>query len=287
MKMRALLIVVALFGAPLAAPGAQAQTEIQGDTLVGERIAALADVLMIGQVLDVMREEGIASGSDMADEMFAGQGGAGWQGMVALIYDPETMRRRFDAAFAEALQGSSEVDAIAAFFAAETGQRLLRLEIEARRALLDPDVEAAAKLAYADMQAQRDPRLAALRAFVATNDLIESNVMGALNANLAFYQGLAGAGAFADAMPEDQMLAEVWATEPEVRAETEDWLYPFLVLAYKPLSAAELQAYQDFSESPAGQAVNGALFAAFDAVFVALSKDLGRAAARQMQGQEL
>jgi hypothetical protein len=108
-----------------------------------------------------------------------------------------------------------------------------------------------------------------------------------LNASLAFYQGMAEVAAFQEAMPEDQMLADVWAQEPEVRAETVDWLFPYLALAYKPLSDADLAVYQDFSGSPAGQAVNAALFAAFDAVFVAVSLDLGRAAAKQMQGQEL
>jgi len=242
---------------------------------------------MIGPVIDVMRDEGIAYGSEMEDELFPGRGGAGWRAMVSIIYDTRAMHDRFDAAFTAALDGTAEVPQITAFFGSDLGQRVLRLEVDARRAMLDPAVEEAAKQVFADLGSADPGRLAALTAFVEANDLIESNVMGAMNASLAFYQGMAEVGAFQDVMPEDQMLADVWAQEPEVRAETVDWLFPYLALAYRPLSDADLQAYQDFSESPAGQAVNTALFAAFDAVFVAVSRDLGRAAARQMQGQEL
>jgi len=254
---------------------------------VTEQISALPDVLMIGPVIEVMREEGIAYGAEMADQMFPGQDGPGWQAMVVTIYDADAMKTRFDAAFSEALAGSPQVEAIGAFFGSDLGQRVLTLELTARRALLDPDVEEAARLSFAEMEASREPRVRALQEFVDTNDLVESNVMGALNSNLAFYQGLAEVGAFQDAMPEDQMLAEVWAREPDMRTETVEWLFPFLALAYTPLSDADLQTYQDFSDSKAGQAVNAALFAAYDAVFVVVSRDLGRAAATQMQGQDL
>ncbi len=252
-----------------------------------EAIADLSGLLQIDDVIDVMREEGISYGANMENDMFPGQGGSSWQATVAVIYDPDVMRMRFDQALATALGHSSDVEAISTFFASELGQRVVSLEIAARRALLDDAAEEAAKLAYAEMVAENAPRVAALQAFVEVNDLIESNVIGSMNANLAFYQGLAEVGSFSEAMPEDQMLADVWASEADMRAETIDWLYPYLALAYKPLSAADLQAYQDFSTSDAGQTVNAALFAAFDAVFVGVSIDLGRAAALQMQGQDL
>lgn len=83
------------------------------------------------------------------------------------------------------------------------------------------------------------------------------------------------------------MLAEVWAQEPDIRAETESWLYPFLALAYKPLSDADVEAYLAFSESEAGRAMNAAMFAAFDEVFREISHDLGRAAAEMLSGRDI
>lgn len=285
MGLRALCVVVVVAMAP-AVGWAQASAPVDAPT-GARQMADLTDTLRIGSLIEVMRAEGLAHGDDLAEEMFPGQRGAGWQAMVARVYDVPTLRQRFDAGFAAALAGSDRIDEIAAFFGSDLGQRVLTLEIEARRALLDATVEEAARLSYADMEAEGNVRVAALQRFAEVNDLIESNVMGALNANLAFYQGIAEVGGFGDAMPEDQMLAEVWAQEPDMRAETVDWLFPYLALAYKPLSDAELQAYQDFSDSPAGQAANAALFAAFDALFVAVSRDLGRAVGTQMQGQEL
>ncbi|MGL6210744.1 MAG: hypothetical protein ACRC14_13055 [Paracoccaceae bacterium] len=250
------------------------------------RLVALSDLLQIGPAIEVMAEEGLAYGRDLEAGMFPGQGGPGWEAVVALIYDPATMRERFDAAFVDALAGSPHVGAIEAFFGSDLGQRALTLEVSARRALLDPEVEEAAKLAYSGIAADA-PRLRALRQFVEVNDLIESNVMGALNANLAFFQGMAELTGLDQAVPEDQMLADVWAQEGQVRQDTEDWLMPFLALAYKPLSDEDLAAYQAFSESDAGQALNAALFAAFDVLFTSVSRDLGRAAGRQVQGQDL
>ena len=57
--------------------------------------------------------------------------------------------------------------------------------------------------------------------------------------------------------------------KPRSGRETEDWLYPFMSLAYQPLTDAELQAYLAFSETAGGQRLNAAVFAAFDVVFSA------------------
>ena len=282
----AVMLGMLTLGAYPATVWADVAVPVQTDSEAA-RAATLSDLLMIDQLISVMRDEGLAYGVEMEAEMFPGQGKAAWKAAVMLIYDAPDMKARFDAAFAEALAGSPEVGAIEAFFASDLGQRALKLEIEARRTLLDPAAEEAAKAAFAQMQANGDDRVAALEGFVTANGLIEANVMGGLNSNLAFYRGLADVGAFQDAMPEDQMLADVWAQEPDIRGETTEWLYPYLALAYKPLSDTDLAAYQAFSETSAGQAINHALFAAFDAVFVTVSRDLGRAAAQQMQGQEL
>ena len=82
------------------------------------------------------------------------------------------------------------------------------------------------------------------------------------------------------------MLAEVWG-ESDVRRDTTEWLFPFLMLAYQPLSDQELDAYIAFSTTPAGQKANRAVFAAFDAMFVQVSKELGQSAGRLMAGQDI
>jgi hypothetical protein len=224
----------------------------------------------------------------MEQELFDGNGGAGWSGAVELIYDGPTMRARFNDAFAVALKGhEADLAAMQGFFGTELGQRILTLEVEARRSLMDEAVEDAARAQVEDMMAETVPRISALQDFSETNDLIELNVAGAMNANLAFFQGLAEVGGLAQGMSEDDMLADVWGQEPDIRAETEDWVLPYLALAYGSLSDDELTDYITFSKTGPGQELNHALFRAFDTVFSQISRDLGRAAAKQMMGEDI
>ena len=277
MSVRLPIILVAAFlcALPLRAAGADP--------------AALLTTLRIPEMIAVMQDEGLAYGDELEEQLFPGAGGARWDEAVARVYDEPALLERFQSAFAARLAADPQaMDQIAGFFGTDRGQQILILEIEARRALLDEAVEEAAAVSVDDMRARDDPRLALLERFATANDLIEQNVSGALNANFAFYQGMSDGGAFDGAkMTEADMLAEVWAQEPDIRAETESWLYPFLALAYKPLSDADVEAYLAFSESEAGRAMNAAMFAAFDEVFREISHDLGRAAAEMLSGRDI
>ncbi|MEY4983936.1 MAG: hypothetical protein RIR62_2202, partial [Pseudomonadota bacterium] len=249
---------------------------------------ALLEVLRMDEVLGVMRAEGEEYGRTIEADMFPGQGGAGWAVKVQTIYDVPHMIDRFGGAFGTAVgQNPAAMAKALDFFSSDLGQRILTLEIEARRALLDDAVEDAAKLAWADLAADEGPRAALLRDFAETNDLIESNVQGALNSNLAFFRGMAEGGALGPEVVEDEMLANVWSQEEEVRRQTEDWLFPYLALAYEPLSDADLEAYTAFSASPEGQVLNAALFAAYAVLFEEISFALGGAVAIQLQGQDI
>lgn len=279
----AVALSVAGFGATVVPALAE---QAPAATVVGA--PKLAATMRVAELLEILRQEGLDYATSLEDELFPGSGGPGWQRAIDVIHDTTTMQRRFEGALeAEIGANAAVLEASQAFFAGALGQRIVALELEARRELLDEAVEDAAQATTEDMVAANAPRMAALRRFIEANDLIEANVQGALNANLAFYRGMAEEGAFGQDVTEDQMLADVWGQEADVRAETEAWLYPYLVLAYGPLPDADLEAYIAFSLTPEGQRLNAALFVAFDAVFSAISRDLGRAAARQMRGQDI
>lgn len=246
----------------------------------------LISALDLPGVLAVMRQEGLAYAEDLEAEMMGGRAGAGWQAAVDEIYDAERLESTVRPVFAEAVAGH-DVGAMAEFFDAPLGRRIVALEIGAREAFLDEGIEDAAKLRVAEMEAEEDPRLRQVEAFIAAGDLIEANVAGGLNTSLAFWRGLRDGGFPSRDMPEEDMLAQVWAQEPEIRAETTDWLRAYLSLAYEPLSDAELDAYVAFARTPAGQALNRALFAAFDRMFADVSYRLGREVALGLAGQEL
>jgi len=281
--LRPLLASLALGFGCLCAPVTLAQSQItQADT------TALGSLLQIDALIAVMSAEGRANGGDMAADIFAGQGGDAWQAVVDHVYDTAHLRRLFDTGLTQALaDDTATISAMTAFFGSDLGQRVLTHEITARRALLDPATVKAASIAWEKLQSTDKPRAAQIERFAKANDLIDSNVVGSMNANFAFYRGLADGGAFDPPMAEQEMLTEVWAQEADVRADTIDWLYPFLALAYQPLTADELDQYIAFSESPGGAKANVAIFKAFDSMFVAISKELGRSAARLMAGQDI
>ena len=288
MNIRFVLLVLALAGPALAiAPPirAEAQTALPGNAPF---IEAFSRSLRIGDVLDVMRAEGMQHSTELSDSLFPGENAAAWAAVVSLIYDTGKMQARFEQVLAKAVGDDAQtLEAAQVFFASELGQRIMALEIDARRTLLDKAAEATAKEDWEGLVAGKSARAEQIVRFGGVNDLIESNVMGALNANLAFYRGLSGTGGFGDPMPEDQMLAEVWGQEPDIRRDTIEWLYPFLAVAYQSLTDAELERYIAFSQTEAGQKINAAIFVAFDAVMVKISADLGQAAGRLMEGQDI
>jgi hypothetical protein len=248
--------------------------------------AALFQALGMPQIIEVMREEGLGYGETIRADLLQGQGGAGWAATVSDIYDAGDMERQMLAGFGSRLDGV-DLDPLFAFFESERGRRIVELEVSARRALLDDEIEEAAEAAAATLAEDRPERHALLGEFVEANDLVESNVMGAMNANYAFFMGLRDGDAFGEDLSEQEILADVWSQEADIRTDTEDWVYSYLALAYDPLSDEDIEAYIALSRTAEGRALNRALFGAFDDLFVDISRRLGQGAAGFIAGEEL
>lgn len=273
-RLAGLALVLALAWLPAAAAAGRAE--------------ALSQVLRLSEVIDILRIEGLEHGTEIGETMLGPRAGTAWQREVDRIYGAERMARLMGESFEAALPGSDEaIDTIVAFFESPRGQTLIGLEISARRAMLDDAVEEAARETLAEMRAAADDRLAMIERFADANALVEENVAGGLNASFAFYMGLIEADTPGMAMSESDVLAEVWAQEAEIREDIEGWLFAFLALAYQPVPDDDLEAYIAFSRTPEGQALNVALFAGFNAMFEAISRDLGLAAGRMLQGEDL
>lgn len=260
------------------ATSAAAQGVAPVDTLF--RAMGLPDILQI------MREEGLAYGKTLEADLFTGAGGESWGKLVDEIYDLDrmtaTVRNRLDSELA-----ARDLAPMIDFYTSDRGREIVALEVSARRALMDEAVEEAAKARLAEMLRIDAPRLRVLRSFAESADLIEHNVVGALNANYAFYTGLVDGGAFDGTMTEEEILTDIWSQEDTVRADTHEWLYSYLVLAFQPLATEDIEAYAAFNASEAGAVLNRALFAAFDEMYEALSLALGHGAARFIGGAEL
>ena len=250
-----------------------------------DEAAELYETMRLGDILEIMREEGLDYGEDLRAEMFPGQA-AGWPRVVDRIYAIDRMEREFRASFEDAV-GDADLGPVIDFFSSPRGRDIVEFEISARRALLDPALEETAHQIWQDLEGELDPRRDLIERFVEVNDLIEANVAGAMNSSLAFYEGLATSDAFGASWTMDRILSTVWEQEAEIRADTRDWIYPYLTLAFEPLLAEDIEAYIALSESEPGALLNAALFAAFDVLFVNISRDMGEAAALYLEGEDI
>ena len=247
---------------------------------------ALFAALGMPEIIEIMREEGLEYGTSLATDMLPGGTSNAWEVAVEAIYDPQMMLEEVRGAFGESLDGD-DIGAMLEFYTSDAGTAIINLEISARRAMLDDAVEEASIEASALQMMDETPRYLQVKSFVEANDLIESNVVGSLNSSYAFYTGLIDGGAMPAGVTLDTALQDVWIQESDIRDSTTEWVYSFLLMAYQPLSDAELDAYIAFSETEAGQDLTFALFVSFDGMFEDISRALGLGVSRFMMTQEL
>lgn len=259
-----------------------AQAEAATDA-VGS-IAALADATHLSPLVRVVATEGARHGLGLERSLFPGRGGEAWAVAVRTIQAPA----RLEAVLRRTIERElhpSDAGAALSFYSTPLGRKVAEREVASRRAMLDAEVEAAALTAA--QHAPTDDRTALVVELIETLDLVTANVSGGLNANLAFYRGLADGGALASRLTEREMLAMVWDQEMEIRAATTRWLMAHLTLAYDPLTDDELRDYIAFSGSDAGRGLSAAIFAGFGRVFEETSYELGRAAARFLATEDV
>lgn len=248
-----------------------------------DAVERLIAALRFADFVGLMQTEGLRHGEGVGRDMLKDADLARWRRILQSVYDSDVMLEIAGRRFSQAMAGT-DVAPLLRYFEGQ-GAAILTRELDARRALLEEDAEAEAGALYRRMDAEGVPLVDQIDRMIADSDLIERNVAGALNANLAFYRGLVAGGGFD--LSEAEMLDETWAQEDEMRRQTGEWVRAFLVTAYAPVEDALLEDYVSFWRSDPGRALNRALFAAYDAMYEDLSYRLGRAVAVEMQGEDL
>lgn len=257
-------------------------------TAAGEGFEALFDALRLGDMVAVLSEEG----RDVPDD-FEMQGSTiprtVWIEMLEALYNGEAMERAFEEELSVALDGA-DLAPMVEFYQSDLGQKIVQLELDARRAMSGEGAQDMASEAWAVLDPE-SARARLIEDYVEVYDLVEMNVAGAMTSDYAYLSALSQAGAGPEEMLSDEdILREIWAYEPDVRAEVSEWVYGFSTLAYEPLSDDEFSDFLDFARTQAGQKLNYALFAAFDAVYADISGALGAGTAQLLSrygGQEL
>jgi hypothetical protein len=294
MTSRALCALLLALASPAAAQEAAPQATAPAapeaaatEQAIPEDIRALFEAMRLPDILGAIAAEGRADGDELAGTIFrAGPVPSTWGRMLEAIYDPEHMEAEMLASLGRALEGE-DTAAMLAFFDSEPGRRIVAQEVETRLALSEEDAEQEAREAAAVALAEGSARVELLRRYVEALDLVEYNVVGALNSNYAYVSGLLDGGALGQGMTEGDILSDIWSQEGEIRADTTEWVLAFLLQAYEPLPDQDIEALIAFSETEPGQALNAAIFDAFDERFNSISRALGLASARYMTTEEL
>lgn len=281
MNKKARIAATILLGVALAGGAARADVANKPANGVAVEQAELMTLTKIRSLMQVVATEGARHGIALERSLFPGKGGDGWRREVARIQLPERLTPHIGDSLSEMLR-PGDYAAAAAFYATPLGQRIVQREVDARREMLDGSVEAEARNTSASLAQADDPRAVLIEGLMEALDLVATNVTGGMNANFAFYRGLADGGALAKRLAESEMLAMVREQEEEIRVSTKTWLHAYLMRAYAPLSDDELTEYVAFATTPAGKRYNAAMFEGFGRVFEQTSYDLGRAAARFM-----
>lgn len=242
------------------------------------------DTIGVPDMIEIMRDEGLSYGAELADQMVPGGSNSSWISTVNRIYDAEKMQATVAQAFYTVL-ADVDLAPLSSYFNSDDGQTVIGLELSARRAMADEAVEQSARDAYKSLIGSESTRLEAIDVFIERQNLIEANVEGALNANFMFYKGLVDGEAIK--LSEQDILAEVWGQEGETRSDTTEWLFGYLLMAYGPLSDAQLAEYDTLYNTDEGRALNRALFNGFNTMYDSISYGLGLAIAHQMAGEDL
>lgn len=248
--------------------------------------ARVLDLLQTDRLFAILQREGVSYGNDLAQDMLGQPADASWSAIVRAIHDPAKLLPEYRDRFAASLN-PAQSGAIETWLSSDPGRRAVDLELTAREAMLAPEVEDKAIGGAARASEAHDPALAAVRRVIAAGDTIDTGVTSAMNANLAFYRAMAGAGAFPQKPDDAAMIADVAAQEDAYRQDITSWTEGWLLFAYRPLSAQDMKDLAAFAASPAGRALSQAQTAAFDAIYDETSAELGRALARRVRASDL
>ena len=215
----------------------------------------------------------------------------GWGAIVSRVAPAGRIRAGLRDAIARGVEGlgdPAERAAVAealSFWEGGLGRRVVLLEIGAREALAAPDIEATARESFAAAAARGNPRAAQVRALMDAADLVEPAVAASLNIAVATLEGAQEA---AQNGPRDPSIIEdAWAQEPEIRADQTGWIEALVFMASAPLSDAEMVRLIEAAGHPGNRRLSAILNEAATTTFVDVARDLGRASALRLQGEQL
>lgn len=245
-------LLVAILGLCVSATAALADPDID----------RLVDAMGMPALVRAFSAEGETAAATLNTEFLNGQGGSVWAETVRNLYDPARLEGELRAGLAQTLDPQVARTALL-FFDSDIGQRIIALEVQAREAMIDPQVADMAKDAGAQTGAQ-------VSEFLELRDLVERNTDAGVSAQAAFFDGFAQSTDSTLPAPGMEELRAGIATE------TEAWLKGYYTLIQSALSDEDIDTYSNFWRTDIGAAVDDAVFKVFGESYTNLSFALGQ-----------
>lgn len=249
-----------------------------------DAIDDLSRLLMLQSTAELMQDEGMRNARTTSED-FTGQALGQWDadGLRA-VYAPDRSLALFRQAF-EARLSDEDIATLVDAFGAPFAARVVGLEVTARAAISEEDIEAAAiEMVNEVMTSDRD-RIAVIDQIIEVNDLIALNLDGGEVILLEFYKTLATGNV--RGIDYAVIAEEIQSQRQERRDDLIEWLRAFFVMAYSDLNDDELLQVLALYESEEAQKAIGAMFEVFNLVEIEAMRKLGDTIARQMNTSKL
>lgn len=245
----------------------------------------LLDLMRFDLLADVAIQEGIAANATLLEDFNLTGEDKFWQAELTRIYNHDRTETQFRENFA-AHYDPRAIDEALDILSSDDWIRVFGLQVDTSLVLIDPDLLASATEVYWEYVEKDEPRIGLIEELIATTDLAEQSLSGAMNAMLAFNRGMTSVSADLG-YPDDEMIALIFSSEAEMRFEISEWLHTFYLVAYMPLSDRDIETQIDVWNSQVGQDIARALNLAYDAVFDTQAYALGASLAKILQSPSL
>ena len=247
-------------------------------------ISDLYEALQMDRVNEIIRVEGIQDARGTGEAYLSKNTVARFVDQAQSVYQLETMEKDFKRLLTENLS-ISDAEAILLFYRSPIGKMASELEVSARVAISNKQIEEMAKIKFNEAVNLKNERLKELGSVIETLELVEQNLIGAYAAQFAFMYELSKLGLVN--LSRQEMIDAITSDEEKLKSDILEWLMAFSHMAYSPMSDEEFNVYNDFSKSALGITLNKALFSVYNEMAKDQSQRLASILGEFMKSEDL
>ena len=249
-----------------------------------DAISDLYDALQMDRVNEIIRAEGIRDARGTGEAYLSTNSVERFVEQAKSVYQLDNMEKDFKRLLTENLS-TSEANEILLFYRLPIGKLASELEVSARVAISETEIEEMAKTKLKEAKALKNTRLDEIESVIKILELVEQNLIGAYAAQFAFMYELSKLGVLD--LSRQEMIDIITNDEEKLKGEILEWLMAFSHMAYAPMSDEEFRVYNDFSKSDLGILLNKALFSVYNEMAKDQSQSLANILGEFMKSEEL